>query len=217
MTQLCTAHDKTFWPRLSWPKFNSMQDKENVLVVLPIVGFTDWKLNLFLDMEELISMPVLKEASRELENTLPHLVLPPLRFVLGFGETSCFSVDPETAHNTLKEIVISIQESGFRKVIFYNSSPWNEDLLNVAARDIRIELGMQMFCIDLAGIDLDLMEGRSSTREDCRTLAVNDPSDKAAQILESSSRKLINLLKEIAGRKSLANDGAILPKRKSEG
>ena len=209
MNKLCEAFDKTFWPRSKWPDFASMPNKDKVVVIVPIVGLSDWDLNLSLDLEEVISMPVLEQASREIDTAISHLVLPPLRFVIGSDESTFFTVDSETAHQTLKEITLSIQESGFRKVVFYNSSPWNEDLLIVAARDFRIELGMQMFCINLAGIGLDLLSDRSTTRDDCRILGSNEPADKAKMIMEASSGKLAGLLKEVADRPLLANGGII--------
>jgi len=194
-----------------------MSEKESVLVVLPIVGFSDWRLGLPLDLEETLSVSVLAESSKQLASTIRHLVLPPLRFVIGSSESSFFSMDLDSAHEALREMVVSVKESGFRKVVFYNSSPWNEELLNVAGRDLRIELGMQMFCINLAGIGLDLMPGRSSTRGDCEVLGANSPTDEGKFVLEKSAGKLVGLLEEVAARPPLADRGAIPKKKGDEG
>ncbi|MCZ6674425.1 MAG: creatininase family protein [Verrucomicrobia bacterium] len=217
MTALCNAHEGTFWPGLRWLEFAAMAEKQKVVIVLPITGFADWGLDLPLNVEETMSMSVLREASQQLYGVIKHLVLPPLRFVLGPTESSFFATDPDTAHETLREMVISIKESGFRKVVFYNSSPWNEAFLNVAGRDLRIELGMQMFSINLAGIGLDLKPDRSTTRDDCRILGANQASDRAKSILEKSAGRLVALLKEVAVREPLPNDGEIPTKQGDEG
>ena len=194
-----------------------MPEKETAVVVMPVVGFSDWGLGLPLDLEETLSMSVLAESSKQLASTIRHLVLPPMRFVIGLSESSFFTLDPESVQEALREIIVSMKESGYRKVVFYNSSPWNEELLNVAGRDLRIELGMQMFCINLAGIGLDLMPGRSSTREDCQVLGSNSPVDEAKFVLEKSTGKLVGLLEEVAARPPLANRGKIPKKEGDEG
>ena len=192
-----------------------MPKKETVAVILPIVGFADWELDLPLDIEETLSMSVLARASEQLDE-VRHLVLPPLRYTLGPSESSFFAMDPDSAHEALREVVVSIRESGFRKVVFYNSSPWNEELLNAAGRDLRIELGMQMFCINLAGMGLDLMPGRSSTRDACRLLGAGQTTDPAKSVLEESAGKLVSLLKEVVSRQPLADGGAIPQKKGDE-
>lgn len=170
MAELCNAFDGTFWPGLRWPEFDDIPERESVFVILPVVGYADWGLGLPLDVEEVIAMEVLSQASKKAHQGAPHLVLPPLRFTMAPTKNSFFGLSPELAHDAVREIVISIKESGFRKVVLYNSSPWNEDLVDAAGRDLRIELGMQMFLINLSGLNLDLLPGRSKTRHLCQKL-----------------------------------------------
>jgi creatinine amidohydrolase len=165
LAELCNAFDDTFWPGLRWPEFVDMPDKDSVVVVLPVVGFSDWGIGLPLDIEEVVAMEVLARASERAGVDCRHLVLPPLRFALAPVGHSFFGVSPDEAHRSLQEIVQSIQASGFRKVVLYNSSPWNEDLIDAAGRDLRIALGMQMFGINLSGLNLDLLPGRSCSRK----------------------------------------------------
>lgn len=170
MTSLCDVNMDTFWPRLKWLDFDRLPNREETVVVVPIVGFADWGLGLPLDIEETVSMAVLAEASRRLVSGTPHLVLPPLRFVLAPSENAFFGMDADDAHDSIQEIVSSVKASGFRKVVLYNASPWNEDLVDAAGRDLRIQLGMQMFCINLSGIGLSLMPGQGESRENWAVL-----------------------------------------------
>ena len=170
-TNLCITNMDTFWPRFSWLDFKNRPDKNETVAVLPIVGMADWGLGLPLDAEEVMSLSVIKEASQLAQAEVPHVTLPPLRFVLGHDDLCCFAMEPKAAHDSLAEIALSVKQSGFRKLVLYNSSPWNEDLADAAGRDLRISLGLQMFSINLSGLGLDLLPGRSNNRSSCRALA----------------------------------------------
>ena len=184
MSNLCNATDDRFWPRLKWPDFADMVNKEEVVVVLPLVGFCDWRMDLPLDAEEVMAMEVLAAADSLIGSKVRYLVLPPLRFVLAPTKESIFGVSVEDAHRSLREIALSVKQSGFRKLVIYNSSPWNEDLADVAGRDLRIELGLQLFTVNLSGIGLDLLSGRSKTRLDCMLLACSLLGLKPGEILD---------------------------------
>ncbi len=186
MAELCNAFEGTFWPGLRWPEFEDMPDKESAFVILPIVGYTDWGLGLPLDVEEVIAMEVLSQASKNGHQSARHLVLPPLRFTMAPTQNSFFGLSPELAHDAVREIVLSIKESGFRKVVLYNSSPWNEDLVDAAGRDLRIELGMQMFSINLSGLNLDLLPERSKTRHLCQKLGCFLLDREPSEIVENN-------------------------------
>ncbi len=170
MSILCISESDTFWPNFSWTEFATMPDKENALVILPVCGMSDWGLGYPLDSEETVAMCVLKSSLTADEKDLPVLITPPFRFALGTSGSSVFKTEPETAHNALEEWLASIKASGFRKVVIYNSSPWNEDLVDAAARDARIDLGLQMFCINLAGLGLDFHPSRSGSRSELQIL-----------------------------------------------
>jgi hypothetical protein len=107
-------------------------------------------------------MSVLRAASQSRPATLPLLVVPPLRFVLGPDPGCAFAVDPPLAHAFVAEVLGSIAVSGFKKIVLYNSSPWNEELIAAAARDHRIALGLQIFRISLSGLGLDLHPTRAT-------------------------------------------------------
>lgn len=163
LTPLCVADDATFWPSHRWPEFARWQNPAATVVVVPLAGAADWGLGHALDAEETVLLHVLRAASRARPASLPLLVVPPLRFVLGPDAGCAFAVEPPVAHAFVSEVLGSIAASGFRKIVLYNSSPWNEEFIAAAARDNRIALGLQLFRISLSGLGLDLHPTRSST------------------------------------------------------
>jgi creatinine amidohydrolase len=170
LTPLCIADDATFWPWRRWPEFSRWPDPARTLVILPLAGTADWGLGHALDAEETVLMHVLRGASLQRPASLPLLVAPPLRFVLGPDAGCAFAVDPPTAHGLVADVLGSIAVSGFKKVILYNASPWNEEFIAAAARDNRIALGLQIFRISLSGLGLDLHPTRSTSRKKFQTL-----------------------------------------------
>ncbi|MEO7599352.1 MAG: creatininase family protein [Opitutus sp.] len=169
-TPLCIADDATFWPWRRWPEFSRRADPAQTTVIVPLAGTADWGLGHALDAEETVLMTVLKEASKARPESLSILVIPPVRFVLGPFPGCAFAVDPTIAHALLAEVLGSIAVSGFRRVVLYNASPWNEELIAAAARDNRISLGLQIFRISLSGLGLDLHPTRSTSRRKVQTL-----------------------------------------------
>ena len=170
VTPLCIADDATFWPWHRWPEFSRWPDPAGTVVVLPLAGMADWGLGHALDAEETVLLHVLRAASRRRPSGLPLLVVPPLRFVLGADPGCAFAVDPPVAHALIAEVAASIAGVGFRKLVLYNASPWNEELIAAAARDLRIAHGLQIFRVSLSGLGLDLHPVRSRDRRKVQTL-----------------------------------------------
>jgi creatinine amidohydrolase len=171
VTPLCIADPSTFWPWRRWPEFSRWPDPANTTVIVPLAGMADWGLGHPLDAEETVLMQILRAASESRPAGLSLAVIPPVRFVLGPDPGCAFAVDPPVAHAMLAEVAGSIAASGFKRVVFYNASPWNEELIAAAARNLRIALGLQIFRISLSGLGLDLHPVRSTTRRTFQTLA----------------------------------------------
>lgn len=171
-TRLCVADDATFWPWAPWTDFarRSAADAARITVIVPLAGMADWGLGHALDAEETVLMNVLRAAIPLRPESFSPLVIPPLRFILGPTPEAAFGVDVPTAHGLLREISASIQAAGFNRIIYFNASPWNEELCAAASRDLRIEFGLQIFRINLSGLDLDFHPVRSPTRRDLQTL-----------------------------------------------
>lgn len=211
-TPLCIADDATFWPWHTWTDFARWPDKVGTTVVIPVTGFADWGLDAPLDAEETVLLTVLSAATAR--PALPRgrlLILPPQRFVLGPASTCAFPVEPPLAHAALDEWCASIAAAGFRRIVFYNSSPWNEELCDAAARDIRIERGLQLFCVNLSALGLDFAPWRGGERAGLRALLreLTTTAD-GGPLLASAAAHLAALLGEITARPALLRDGAIV-------
>jgi len=169
---LCVTDDATFWPWLKWTDFARRTDQAATLVVVPIAGMSDWGLGHALDLEEVLALSVLKDAAARVtpEAGFRVLTLPPLRFASGPAAACAFPAEPPLVHRLIEEIVAGVAASGFSRIVLYNASPWNEDLIDVAARDLRIARGLQMFCVNLSALGFDLHPTRGTTRRAAQTL-----------------------------------------------
>jgi creatinine amidohydrolase len=167
---LCVADDATFWPWLPSPAFASWPDRARTVVVLPVAGLADWGLGHALDAEETVLMNVLREASQRRPMDLSLLVVPPLRFVFGADPGCVFAVDPPVIHALIAEVAASIASAGFKRIVLYNSSPWNEEVCAAAARDLRLKHDVSVFRINLAALGLDFHPRRSADRRRVQTL-----------------------------------------------
>jgi creatinine amidohydrolase len=216
---LCVSEPATFWPWFTWAEFARMPEKDRTVVVVPLAGFADWGLGHALDAEEQVLTHVLTAAAGFRPADERQLVLPPLRFVAGPSPECAFAVDPPSALALVSDVCASVKAAGFRRIVLLNASPWNEELVDVAARDLRIDQGLQMFCVNLSALGLDFRPDRAASREELRTLldALNAPDHPPGQrleprgeaILERCARHLASLLSEIAARPSLPRNGAL--------
>lgn len=211
-TPLCLADDATFWPWRTWADFAERPDKAAITVICPVIGFADWSLDAPLDIEETIALSVLRAALQRPEAPAASLlVLPPQRFVVGPHASCAFALDVPTVHATLEEWCLSVKAAGFRRIVFYNSSPWNEELVDAAARDIRIEHGLQMFCVNLGALGLDFAPWRGGERALLRQLIAElHAAETGGPVLEATSTRLARLFGEISARAPLPRDGALI-------
>jgi creatinine amidohydrolase len=150
---LANAHPESFWPNHPWPGFAALSADAGArtLVVLPVHGFADHGLGLPLDAEEIVGGAVLRGAAEGVcAGGVALRVLPPLRFGLAPYPSARFGVDAETAYGQMREIVRSVKAAGFSQIVFFNTSPWNEELTATVALDTRVELGLRNFVINLS-------------------------------------------------------------------
>ncbi len=164
-SSLADLPEAALWSSRTWPEFAGLASPKTHLVVLPVFGFGDWGLGRSLDLEEILGCGVLRAMLAAEPRRLDGLtVLPPLRFVLGPYPHSLFGIDYETALDHVREIGESVAAAGMRRLIFFNTSPWNEELMETCACDLRAGVGLQTFVINLETLGLDLHPTRSSTR-----------------------------------------------------
>ncbi len=208
------ADEDTFWPNFSWAEIAALPHKDSVVVVVPVAGMADWGLGAPLYLEEIVLSAVLRQASLA-RGDLPLLVTPPVRFVVGPGHDCAFPLPPPAACALLEEVVLSVKASGFTKVVLLNSSPFNEELCDAVARDLRIAHGMQMFCVNMSALGLDLDPTRNPDRRPIAALFValdgSSPGDAPLAALDGASVHLAALLREVHGRPPLPQEGRMTP------
>lgn len=169
-TDLCIHDSTTFWPHRSWPEFERWPEKESTLVLCPVTGHTDWALGHPADAEELIVTTLLRHAAEKRPAGLSWLMLPPCRFAAGSHSRTSFPVPLETAFAHLSSWGKSVAESGFRRLVFINASPFTEDIIDAAGRDLRADHDLQVFIVNLAGLGLDLHPRSPAGRLRAQTL-----------------------------------------------
>jgi len=155
MTWLANVEKTVAWSHHTWSDFAALPEKSRVLAILPIHGFADHGMGLPLDAEETVASEILRRASVDCIPVVGLRVLPPLRFALSPLPSTFFGVDPETAHDLIREISTGVQAAGFKKLVFLSTSPWNEELVDAASRDVRVGLGLQTFVVNLSGLGLN--------------------------------------------------------------
>ncbi|MDR0352829.1 MAG: creatininase family protein [Opitutaceae bacterium] len=173
MTWLADADFDTAWAHRAWSDFDAFPDKRRALVILPVHGFADHGLGLPLDAEEAAGGAILRRAVAKAGAVLPLVVLPPLRFGLAPYPHTHFGLDPDDAHALIREVSDGVRDAGFTRLVFFCTSPWNRELVNAAATDLRAGPGLQAFVINLAEPGPDFHPGAGAGRADAQAIAAH--------------------------------------------
>lgn len=169
--QLSSFEAGHLWADLTTDAFRDLPHPEQMTVILPLAGFADWGLGRPIDLEEHLLASVYAAAARQIADPKRLLVLPPLRFLHAPYDHTFFGLDPDEVEDQIRELARSVQTAGFTRLVLFNANPWNEALIEGLALDLRVDLGMSVFCLNLAGLGLDLHPGRSRTRADVQCVA----------------------------------------------
>ncbi len=162
--RLYHGSDRFAWHARRWPTFAARAAPEAALVLLPVYSMTDWGLGLPLDAEEVLGSALLDAALSSASPPVDALVLPPFRYTPRLSAATAFTLDLEDAHRQLRELLVSAARPGFRRFVLYNTSPFLEEWIDVAARDLRVEDDLQLFCLNLSGLGLDFHPQRGGDR-----------------------------------------------------
>ncbi|GAB1488854.1 hypothetical protein MASR2M8_13020 [Opitutaceae bacterium] len=152
---LANADPTSSWAHFAWSDFAALGAGNRTLAVLPVHGLADHGLGLPLDAEEAVGSAVLRRAVTALAGHASLRVLPPLRFGLAPYPSTFFGIDPETAHELIESIAASVKAAGIERLVFFNTSPWNEEFIAAASCDSRASLGLHTFIVNLSGLGLD--------------------------------------------------------------
>jgi len=147
--------DNRFLPYLTWKQVEAL-DKAKTLIILPVAAIEQHGHHLPLATDTLLNNFILGRALELIPADMPVYALAPICYGksnehLGFPGT--LSVSAATLMAVVRDLGQSVHSSGFKRLVIYNSHGGNSSLLDVMARDLRAEFGLQVFRLG-AGVKL---------------------------------------------------------------
>lgn len=133
-----------FLPYLSWTDVANLPDRENTVIVLPVAAIEQHGPHLPCAVDSLIAAGVTGKALERLDPSVPAFALPPQMYGksdehLHFPGTITLSA--ETLQATLIEIGESVYRAGFRKLLIVNGHGGQPQVIEIAARELRLRHG----------------------------------------------------------------------------
>jgi creatinine amidohydrolase/Fe(II)-dependent formamide hydrolase-like protein len=180
---LYQGNDDFAWHARRWPQFDEYESPEQTLIIQPVYSISDWCMGRPLDSEEVVGSAVLDKALDSTREDLKALVLPPIRYSPRQSSGSMFHLDIEAAHQVLIETIRSAAVPGFKRFVLFNTSPFLEEWIDVAARDLRVVHDLQMFCMNLSGVGLDFHPTRGGDRSGLDSI-LTDLLGEAAEVFD---------------------------------
>jgi len=133
-----------FLPYLSWTEIAALPDRENTVIVLPTGATEQHGPHLPCFVDTVISSGVVGHALARLPVDVPALAMAPITYGkseehLHFPGT--MTVSGETLLATMNEIGESVYRSGFRKLLIVNGHGGQPQIMEIAAREMRLRHG----------------------------------------------------------------------------
>ncbi|KHF41211.1 creatininase family protein [Halalkalibacter okhensis] len=154
------AWQELFLPRLSKREIGELE-KENGLIVLPIGAVEQHGPHLPVYTDTLIAEGILAASFNQLAIENNVWMLPPLAYGKStehLGHPGTITLSATTLQQVIIDIGKSVQVSGFRRIVLFNTHGGNIDLLNMIARELRIETGMMVFRMNAMDFKSQLTE-----------------------------------------------------------
>lgn len=125
-------------------------DKTEGVVILPIGAVEQHGAHLPVLTDTLIATRTLDAALAALPDNVRAWALPPINYGksnehVNFPGT--ITLSSQTLIAVLHDIAKSLERAGFRRLAFLNGHGGNIGLIDMTARDIRVETGLMCFCI----------------------------------------------------------------------
>lgn len=142
-----TAWEERFLPRLTSKQIKEMP-KDKTLVILPVGAVEQHGPHLPIYTDTLIGEATLTQTLERVSLDKEIWLLPPVSYGKSnehIGLPGTISLSANTLLAIMLDIAESLQASGFRKLLLFNTHGGNVDLLNTASREIRIRTGMMVF------------------------------------------------------------------------
>jgi creatinine amidohydrolase len=133
-----------FLPYLTWQEIDALPDKANTVIVLPVAAIEQHGPHLPCAVDSLIAAGVVGKALEGLDRSIPAFGLAPVCYGksdehIHFPGT--MTVSGETLQRTVTEIGESVYRSGFRKLVFVNGHGGQPQVMEMAARELRVRHG----------------------------------------------------------------------------
>lgn len=133
-----------FFPYLRWPQVKNLPEKANTLIIQPIGAIEQHGLHLPLVVDAAIVTSVIGRALHQLDEAIPAYALPPLYYGksnehIQFPGTIALSA--QTLTRVLMEMAQSLYSAGFRKLLLVNGHGGQPQVLEIVARDLRVQYG----------------------------------------------------------------------------
>lgn len=127
-------------------------DKDSAIVFLPTAATEQHGPHLPVGTDAIILSSLIDHFIATQQFDEGSLIFAPLLNVgksnehMGFAGTITYGT--QTYYSVLHDIAGAIAQSGFKKLVLFNSHGGNTDMLNMISRDLRIDFGMDVFVFD---------------------------------------------------------------------
>ena len=133
-----------FLPYLSWTEVAALPDKANTVIVLPTGSIEQHGPHLPCSVDTVICSGVVGHALARLPADIPAFALPPITYGkseehLHFPGT--VTLDGPTLLETVTQVGESVYRSGFRKLLIVNGHGGQPQVMEMAARELRLRHG----------------------------------------------------------------------------
>lgn len=136
-----------FLPYLSWVDIDALEDKENIVIVLPVGAIEQHGPHLPCSVDATVAAGVAGKALSLLPNSIPAYGIPPI--IYGKSDEhihfpGTITLNGETLLHMVQEIGESVYRAGFRKLLMVNAHGGQPQPLEMAARELRLRHGDYM-------------------------------------------------------------------------
>lgn len=151
------AWNERFLPRLTTSQIQKLP-KEKTLIVLPVGAVEQHGPHLPVFTDTLLAETVLDVTCRYLPEDSSIWFLPPLPYGKSnehCGRPGTFSLSSSTLQAVIMDLSKSVKQSGFQRLLLFTTHGGNHDLLNLMAREVRLETGLLVFRLNIGGLTID--------------------------------------------------------------
>ena len=133
-----------FLPYLTWTDIAALPDRENTVIVLPTGSIEQHGPHLPCAVDTIICSGVMGHALARLPKDIPAFAMAPVMYgksVEHLHFPGTMTLSGETLLATMVEILESTYRSGFRKVLIVNGHGGQPQIMEMAARELRLRHG----------------------------------------------------------------------------